>query len=166
MLKRSDNDLVDDAKARCCRNRLQFLLPVASPHVDNNQKDIGGDVSTTVVFFESESGQSPVQGFLDALPKKHRLKCYVYVDYLRSHDPAGGPLPSNYAKHVRGRIYELRPEWQGTEYRLLYARVSPTRVVLLHALKKKTSALRTGDIELAEARLKTWTERGDDENSG
>ncbi|WP_407919016.1 type II toxin-antitoxin system RelE/ParE family toxin [Candidatus Nitrospira nitrificans] len=54
------------------------------------------------------------------------------------------------ASHVRGKIWELRPEWSGTEYRFFYAAFVRQRFVILHAIRKKRQKLRERDIAIAE----------------
>lgn len=56
------------------------------------------------------------------------------------------------AKHVRGKIWELRPEWSGNEYRFFYGAIVGQRFVILHAVQKKSQKLKEGDIVLAEQR--------------
>lgn len=53
---------------------------------------------------------------------------------------------------VRGKIWELRPEWSGNEYRFFYGAFVGQRFVILHAVQKKTQKLKEKDIELAEKR--------------
>lgn len=104
----------------------------------------------TIIFYRAEDGASDVEEFLRSLNRKARDKCLAYVDKLR--DP-GLPLTRNYSAPVRGRIWELRPEWSGTEYQLLYARLSDGRFVILTAFKKDRQKLRERDIIRAEERL-------------
>ena len=114
-----------------------------------------------VVFYETPTGRSDVTDFLFGLSESARDMCLTYVDKLR--DP-GPPLPRNYAAHVRGRIWELRPEWAGTEYRLLYAALPENRFVILHALKKDRRRLREADIGRAETLLGEFEGRRNREN--
>lgn len=69
-----------------------------------------------VYYFTSDDGESPVERFLDSLSMRARAKCLAYIDLL---EERGFALPRNFAAKVRGDIWELRPEWSGTEYRLL-----------------------------------------------
>ena len=72
----------------------------------------------------------------------------------------GPPLPERHAKHLRDRIWELRPEWGGTEYRFLYAQLRGQRTfIILHALKKKRRETRREDIDRAESRLTDYESR-------
>ncbi len=104
-----------------------------------------------VFYYQSERGHSPIEDFLNALPRKGRAKCIAYLDLL---EESGFNLPRSFIAKVRGDIWELRPEWGGTEYRLLYFALVGNRIVILHALSKSTQKLRAKDIEVAEDRMK------------
>jgi phage-related protein len=111
-------------------------------------------VNTTVVLYELANGRSPVRDFLNALPIRARAKCFVYLSrHLQEHDWTKGPPSANFTRHVRGKIFELRPDSDGVEYRLLYAWVGSV-IVVLHAFKKKRRDLADSDIDLAEERLR------------
>lgn len=103
-----------------------------------------------VFYYQTERGGSPIEDFLNALPKKARAKCIAYMDML---EEFGFNLPRTFIAKVRGDLWELRPEWAGTEYRFLYFAMIGQRLVILHAIAKKTQKLKTNDIELAEARM-------------
>jgi phage-related protein len=64
----------------------------------------------------------------------------------------GTRLLAAIAKHVRGKIWELRSEWSGNEYRFFYEAIMGQRFVILHAVQKKSQKLKEGDIVLAEQR--------------
>ncbi len=103
-----------------------------------------------VFYFQSERGESPIEEFLDELPRKARAKCVAYIDML---EEFGFNLPRSFIAKVRGDLWELRPEWSGTEYRLFYFALVENRFVIVHATTKKTQKLKPRDIELAEARI-------------
>lgn len=110
----------------------------------------------TVLYYESAAGGSPIAEFLDRLTDKARAKCLAYISRLESD---GTRLPSSIAKHVRGKIWELRPEWSGTEYRFFYGAIIGQRFVILHAVEKKSQKLKEKDIVLAEERYAETVER-------
>lgn len=93
---------------------------------------------------------SPIEEFLDALPRKARAKCLVYMDML---EEFGMNLPRSIVAKVRGDLWELRPEWAGTEYRFLYFTMVGARILIVHALTKKSQRLKPKDIDTAEARM-------------
>ncbi len=103
-----------------------------------------------VLYYQTERGDSPIEDFLNALPRKAKAKCIAYMDML---EEFGFNLPRSFIAKVRGDLWELRPEWAGTEYRFLYFAMIERRLVILHAMTKKTQKLKTKDIELAETRM-------------
>ncbi len=107
-------------------------------------------MSWEVFYYQTERGDSPIEDFLNALPRKARAKCSAYMDML---EEFGFNLPRSFIAKVGGDLWELRPEWAGTEYRFLYFAMIERRLVILHAMTKKTQKLKTKDIELAEARM-------------
>ncbi|MDN5940616.1 MAG: type II toxin-antitoxin system RelE/ParE family toxin [Nitrospira sp.] len=106
-------------------------------------------MSWTVIYYETVHGDTPIETFLDGLSDKARAKCVSYLKQLEVH---GTNLPASIAKHVRGKIWELRPEWSGHEYRFFYGAVIGQQFVILHAVQKKTQKLKEKDIQLAEKR--------------
>lgn len=63
-----------------------------------------------------------------------------------------------YARHLRGKVWELRVKAAGNAYRLLYAAVVGRRFVLLHGFSKKTDKTPAREIETAERRLADYLE--------
>lgn len=114
-------------------------------------------MSWTVVYYETVDGDTPIETFLDRQSDKARAKCLAYLTLLETR---GTQLPASIAKHVRGKIWELRPEWSGNEYRFFYGAIVGQRFVILHAIHKKTQKLRERDIATAEQRYADIKERG------
>ncbi len=102
-----------------------------------------------VLFFQTAGGNSPVEDFLDALSDKARAKCLAYLRQVEEH---GFELPRSVIAKVRGKIWELRPEWGGIEYRFFYVAIVGRRMIALHAVQKQSQKLKAKDIEIAEAR--------------
>lgn len=102
-------------------------------------------------FYEDDSGKSPVLDFLLSLAPKEQDKCFQYIQVLLDFD---NRLPAQYAKHVEGDLWELRPEFGGVELRLFYFTLMQNLVVFVHAIKKKTQKTKRSDIELAIKRIK------------
>jgi len=113
-------------------------------------------VAWTVLYYETAQGDKPVETFLNGQSGKARAKCLAYISRLETD---GTQLPASIARHVRGKIWELRPEWSGNEYRFFYGAVIGQRFVILHAIHKKTQKLRERDIATAEQRYGEIVER-------
>lgn len=116
----------------------------------------------TVLYYETAQGGKPIEAFLNGLSDKARAKCLVYISRLETD---GTRLPRSIAAHIRGKIWELRPEWSGNEYRFLYVAMGEQRFVILHAIHKKTQKLRETDIAIAEHRYEDIKERIHHENA-
>lgn len=102
-----------------------------------------------VDYYQTERGDSPVVDFLDSLSEKARAKCLTYIDLLEEH---GSSLTRNYVSKVTDDIWELRPEFGGTEYRFFYFMFVKDNLVILSAITKKTQQLKPRDIALAQSR--------------
>jgi phage-related protein len=119
-------------------------------------------VNWEVWFYQTVRGDSPIEEFLDDLPAKAQAKCIAYLEQL---EERGFDLPRSYIAKVRGPIWELRPEWAGSEYRFFYVAMVGRRLVVLHAIKKKSQKVKDKDIELAESRHADVIERWKNETA-
>lgn len=115
-----------------------------------------------VFYYRTKRGDSPIEDFLNALPGKAKAKCIAYMDLM---EEQGFNLPRSIIAKVRGNLWELRPEWSGTEYRFLYFTMVGRRIVILHAIAKKSQKLKARDIELAENRMTDVQRRLTDESA-
>jgi len=115
-----------------------------------------------VFYYQTERSESPIEDFLNSLPSKAKAKCIAYMDLL---EEMGFDLPRSVIAKLRGDIWELRPEWAGTEYRFLYFALIGQRFVILHSLTKKRQRLKTKDIKLAETRMTELLRRIEDEGT-
>jgi phage-related protein len=116
----------------------------------------------SVLYYETTQGDKPIETFLNALSKGAQAKCLAYISRLETD---GTRLPAAIAAHVRGKIWELRPEWSGNEYRFFYGPIVGQRFVILHAIQKKRQKLRDRDVATAEARYEDIRKRLDDEDA-
>ena len=116
-------------------------------------------MSYTVLYYETADGKCQVADFLKKLGKsspRARNKCLSYVGLLAERGPS---LTANYAKKIRGKIWELRPEFGGTEYRILYARVSQAEFLLILALHHDQWEISEQDIARCERHLTDFEQR-------
>ena len=116
----------------------------------------------SVVYYETPQGDKPIEAFLNALSREARAKCVAYISRL---EIDGTRLPASIVAHVRGKIWELRQEWAGNEYRFFYGAIMGQRFVILHAIQKKRQKLRDRDITIAEQRYEELKERIRHENT-
>lgn len=122
-----------------------------------------------IILYETENGNSPIGEFLADLSDKARAKCLSYIKQL---EQRGKTLQafSQYTKKLSDykeyQIWELRPEYGGTEYRLLYCEVKPSIAIILHAFVKKRQKTDAKDINIAKDRLKAYLEPKVETNLG
>lgn len=103
-----------------------------------------------IVFYEDLRGRRPVQEFIDQLSQRTELNQIAV--YMRVLQEQGYRLQRPFAAPLGRGIYELRPG----PHRILYGFYKGT-LVLLHALRKKTSRVPDHDIRLARKRLEEWS---------
>lgn len=115
----------------------------------------GGNVYR-VLLYRTVAGRSPVEEFLNSLPKKDRAKILGAAEYLGQEGPA---LRRPHAAHVRGKLWELRVSLGRNEYRLLYFFMGGQVVIVAHGFQKKTQAIPEKEIEVAETRQRDYEER-------
>ena len=119
-------------------------------------------MSWTVDYYENHDGDCPIEAFLNKLSVKARAKCLAYIGLL---EKKGYELPSSFIKQVRGKVWELRPEWAGNEYRFFYVGLVGKRFVVLNAIQKKSQKLKDRDIKIAEDRYAEILRRETDEEA-
>lgn len=103
-------------------------------------------------FYRTSAGDEPVREFLRSLPRDARLKCGRYMQQL---EWQGLALRASHLKKLTREIWELRPEYDGIEYRFyfgLYGKIA----VYVHAVVKKRQKAAHSDIALAERRFNEW----------
>jgi len=122
-----------------------------------------------IILYENDDSDSPIGEFLANLSDKARAKCLSYIEQL---EQRGKTLQafSQYTKKLSDykeyQIWELRPEFGGTEYRLVYSEIKPNVAIIVHCFVKKRQKTDAKDINIAKDRLKEYLERylGEKEN--
>ena len=104
----------------------------------------------SVKFFEDKKGKMPVREFLEGLSLKEHAKVVKYIEFLRVHQ---GVLDEPYARHIRGKIRELRIDFGRQRHRVLYFLLVGKKIVLLHAFTKRTAKTPESEIKKAEERM-------------
>jgi hypothetical protein len=106
----------------------------------------------TVVFFRDENGRVPVRewlaGFVAARDGRALVKCKARLKYLRDN---GMECRRPYADYLRDGIYELRAEFGGVNYRILYFFAAAAVAVVAAGLTKEAK-VPDKDIDLARQR--------------
>ena len=114
-----------------------------------------------IILYENERGKSPIGDFLADLSDKAKAKCLSYMQQLEQRGKALQAF-SQYTKKLSDygeyQIWELRPEYGGTEYRFVYCEIKPNIAIILHAFVKKRQKTDSKDINIAKDRLKAYLE--------
>lgn len=109
-----------------------------------------------VVYYETESGESPVEEWLDSLQARERAAMMRLVGRLRDY---GVLLRWPDVAHIDGKLWELRAEFGGRVF--YFAHIGRT-FVLLHGYRKKSQKSPLREIEIAMRRLDDVCRRGID----
>ncbi|HLD88138.1 MAG TPA: type II toxin-antitoxin system RelE/ParE family toxin [Candidatus Omnitrophota bacterium] len=108
----------------------------------------------SVGFFIDERRNNPVKEFIEALSFKEQTKVRAYLNELKNQ---GHNLRRPMGDYLGEGIYELRPRHN----RIFYFFFLREHAVLLHAIRKKTDQILSGDIDLCLKR-KMQVEAGGD----
>ena len=105
--------------------------------------------------YSTQSGRRPIKEFLNDLDDDDLASVVAAMKEVRQEGLKA-------ARHLDGRIYEVRADGKGVIYRVLFAPVGTRKQVLLslEAFKKKTQRTPVEKIALAKRRLRDWESRG------
>ncbi len=114
-----------------------------------------------VKFYRTESGQCPVEDFLDALTGKQAQKVVWILSLIEDMDS----VPSQYFKKLVNTddLWEVRANFGGNTFRLIGFYDEETLVILVHGFQKKSQKTPKRDIALAEERKKDYFRRKENE---
>ena len=110
----------------------------------------------TVIFYEDENGEKPVEEFLLSLDKKMRAKILGILGIL---EEKGNTLREPYSKPLGDGIFEVRCK-NGTDLtRVLYFFYYESHIILTNGFVKKTQKTPKQVIQLAKKRRIDYIER-------
>ncbi len=110
----------------------------------------------SIVFYERENGEIPVQGFLDSLTRQQRTKAIHEIEIL---EQFGTALRMPHAKHIDGKLWELRIKTGSDISRIFYFIHVGDNIVLLHGFIKKTQKTPPTEIRKAQTYLADYERR-------
>jgi len=123
------------------------------------------NMNNTVIFYEKENRDSPVEIFIESLPEKHQAKVYWEIELLEKY---GKNLKEPYVKSIKGGNYkglwELRIKFAKDISRIFYFIPIGNTFVLLHGFLKKTQATPVKELEIAKSRMIDYQRREKDED--
>ena len=107
-----------------------------------------------IVFFETNSGKTPVKDFIDNLDPKTQAKIARSFDLLEEFGPL---LKEPYIKPLGYRnLYELRVRWNKLSLRFLFFMPKYNIIVILHSYIKKSNKIPKNELLIATSRLKEF----------
>ncbi len=103
-----------------------------------------------IVFYRTDSDNSPVEEFLDSLSGKQAQKVLWVLCLIQELDS----VPSQYLKKLvnTDNIWEVRVQLGNNIFRLLGFFDNDSLIILTNGFAKKTQKTPTQEIELAEQR--------------
>jgi len=111
-----------------------------------------------IVFYRTESGDCPVEEFLDTLSAKQAQKVTWVMELIEDLEV----VPVKFFKKMTGTddVWEIRVQSGSNIFRILGFVDKNNLVVLNHAFQKKTQKTPKKEIAIAEARKKDHLLRG------
>jgi len=108
-------------------------------------------------FFSTESGNKPVQEFLDSLSDKQAGKILWVLRLVREYEK----VPRQYLKKLINTdgLWEIRTVQSGNNFRLLGFFDSDELIILTNGFQKKTQKTPKKEITLAQKRKKIYLAR-------
>jgi len=99
-----------------------------------------------VEFYETRPGRCPTQEFLDSLQVKERVFAQRGLARLETFGPA---LRRPHIDYLRDDIYEIRVRAPGGHLRFFYFFFVGRKIIVTHAIKKKTDSVPPAEIDRA-----------------
>ncbi|MFC2072517.1 type II toxin-antitoxin system RelE/ParE family toxin [Chloroflexota bacterium] len=109
-----------------------------------------------IEYYESATGRSPVEEFIDSLDAKSKARVARTLDLL---EEFGVSLGMPYTRHLEKHLWELRVRHGRSRYRIIYFLYTGQTFVLLHGLTKKTGPVPIVDIKIAGSRREDYLSR-------
>ncbi len=111
-----------------------------------------------IVFYRTDSGNCPVEDFLDTLSSKQAQKVTWVMQLVEDLEL----VPVKYFKKMTGTddLWEIRVQSGNNIFRILGFLEEKHLVILNHAFQKKTQKTPKKEIAVAEARKKDHLLRG------
>lgn len=111
-----------------------------------------------IIFYERENGKVPVQEFLQSLSRQQHAKAIHEIEIL---EQFGNALRMPHAKHIDGKLWELRIKAGSDISRIFYFIHIGNDIVLLHGFIKKTQKTPSGEIDKAKTYMADYERRAD-----
>ena len=110
----------------------------------------------SVVSYRDSRGRVPIEDYLDTLQIRDRARVLREIELLEEY---GLSLRMPHARHLRGKLWELRIDTRPNSFRVLYAAIVGHKFVLLHIFAKKGEKTPESEMAMAERRLADYLAR-------
>jgi phage-related protein len=104
-----------------------------------------------IYFYKSGSGKSPIQRFIDKLPKEDQARFLEVIDEVETY---GFSAARVIFKPIEGKLWEIKFRSTKSGYRIFYVLLEKDLMVWLHAFSKKAQKTPQKELELARKRMK------------
>jgi phage-related protein len=110
-----------------------------------------------IIFYKTDSGNSPVQEFIDSLSDKQAKKVAWVLRLVRDLET----IPTKYFKKLinSNDIWEVRVQMGRNIFRFLGFYDGPQLIILSNGFQKKSQKTPKREIELAENRKQRYLKR-------
>ncbi len=113
-----------------------------------------------VLFYQDIRGRIPADEWIRKLDQSEQARIFRTIELLATY---GVQLTMPYARHLRGKLWELRIAAGRKDFRVLYAAIMGRKFILLHAFSKATGKTPAKELEIAERRLADYLLRTGEE---
>jgi len=107
----------------------------------------------SVKFYKTEDEHSPVEEWLESIPKSAKAKIVRNMLLL---EQLGLTVREPYVKPLGDKLYEVRAKEQNGIYRVIYSAYTGKQFVILHGFTKKTQKTPSKEIEVAKKRMEEF----------
>lgn len=104
-----------------------------------------------VNFYQTPSGRSPVEDFIDSLAKADQARFVEVITGIEEQEMAYARAQF---KPLHEKLWEIKFSAPSCGYRMAYVIIQSDKMIILHAFKKSTQKTPLRDIALAEKRMK------------
>ena len=101
----------------------------------------------TLIFYETNDGECPVEDFINSQPLKMRAKIARVLELLEEN---GNLLRMPYSEYLEDGIFQIRAQVGSDITRVLYFFVVGRKIILTNGFVKKTQETPVEEIELAK----------------
>ena len=109
-----------------------------------------------VELYARPDGSSPLVEFIEEQSRRNQAKIYHELEDLAEF----GLMPrGNKAKHLEGKLWELRFRGEEIHFRLIYFAHTGRKFVVLHGFCKKTRKTPKRELNAARRRLHDYLDR-------